>query len=337
MKAVDYTTLLDADDHARSGGPARLAIDIDRVYRDRDSVRYRSRNTSNGYRREVMRVAGEGLLLSTDCSAGEERVSRQIVSESDWVHLQFRMDGDGHESLSTSLFVATPPQSCIVTRYPRDTLIDRKMSGSGRWRYVCLFLRPQDVVSLIDASPKQFPEAAAWLAAAGQRVPRSQVLPLTPAMAAAARDVISCEYFGVSRRGFMRGKSLELLSSVVEGLAALSQSEGPVQLSRLDREKVAQARRLLETEELQAWTLGALARQVGLNRSKLAAGFKALYGMSVRRYWRDANLDRTRELLAAGEISVTEAALSMGYSDPYSFTRAFSRRFGSLPREAKKA
>jgi hypothetical protein len=51
-----------------------------------------------------MRVAGAGLLLSTDCSAGEERISRQIVSDWDWIHVQFRMDGDGYESLSTSNF-----------------------------------------------------------------------------------------------------------------------------------------------------------------------------------------------------------------------------------------
>jgi len=82
-------------------------------------------------------------------------------------------------------------------------------------------------------------------------------------------------------------------------------------------------------------TLAALARRVGLNRTKLALGFKEIYGTSVQAYWRDARLSRARELLQNAGARVTDIALTLGYSELSSFTRAFSRRYGVLPKALK--
>ena len=82
-------------------------------------------------------------------------------------------------------------------------------------------------------------------------------------------------------------------------------------------------------------TLSNLARKVGINRTKLALGFKAVYEVTVQTFWRNAKLDRALQMLREDEVSVTEVALSLGYSELSSFTRAFTRRFGMVPRQCK--
>jgi AraC-like DNA-binding protein len=132
----------------------------------------------------------------------------------------------------------------------------------------------------------------------------------------------------------MRAKSLELLSTVLDALDD-SKPEWQVKLSSADFRKISRARQIMTTELEATLTLAELAHRVGLNRTKLALGFKGVYGTSVQAYWRDAKLDRARELLRAGDLPVTEVALSLGYSELSSFTRAFTRRFGVLPRDCR--
>ena len=89
-------------------------------------------------------------------------------------------------------------------------------------------------------------------------------------------------------------------------------------------------------EELETpLSLASLARRVGLNRTKLAQGFKATYGDSVHAYWRDLRLTHARELLKSGRVSVTEAAFSAGYADISAFTRAFTNKFRVGPKGFK--
>jgi AraC-like DNA-binding protein len=196
-------------------------------------------------------------------------------------------------------------------------------------------MRPQGVQSLLDATSSQFPEPAAWIAADGHREWEARVLPLGARMSLAANDVLSCSYTGLARRSYMRGKAIEMISAVVDGLEAQAAAPTSTKLSSQDRAKVALAFDLLQDDDGAHWTIGTLARRVGLNRTKLAAAFKQVYGMPIRKYWREANLDRARDLLESGRVSVTDVALDMGYADTYSFTRAFSQRFGVLPSACK--
>jgi AraC-like DNA-binding protein len=78
-------------------------------------------------------------------------------------------------------------------------------------------------------------------------------------------------------------------------------------------------------------TLEMVARQVGINRTKLALGFKQVFGVTVGEYLREHRLDLAREALEQQTRSVGEVAAMAGYCDAGSFTKAFRARYGSLP------
>jgi AraC family transcriptional regulator, transcriptional activator of the genes for pyochelin and ferripyochelin receptors len=334
MNVINYRDLLE---NAQPNQVAALSdADAPDVYQDKNNLVFRSRTGATSLYREVMRIGDDALLLASDCRGGLDATAGQVIDDSDWIHIQIRLDGGGYEHLPDAGTVATPHRSCIVARYPKDCVIERRIIADSRRRFVCLFMRPKELTGLLDIASTDLPERAAWLGMEGQQDLRASVLPLVAPLSHPANDVLSCSYAGVARRGFMRAKAIEIIAAVVKELQSQAPDERPDQrLSSQDRAKIAIAYSLLHDEEGIPWTIGGLARRVGLNRSKLSEGFRQVYGAPIRKYWRDTNLDRARSLLESGEVSVTEVALSMGYSDAYSFTRAFMRRFGVLPSACK--
>ena len=94
--------------------------------------------------------------------------------------------------------------------------------------------------------------------------------------------------------------------------------------------RLCQARVILETDADPAWTIAAVARQVGLSPFHLIRCFRALFGVTPHQLRTKARLERAQRLLGAGR-SVTDACLSVGFSSPGSFSHLFGRRVGVAP------
>ncbi|MBI1199003.1 MAG: helix-turn-helix domain-containing protein [Phenylobacterium sp.] len=331
MQVTDYRTLIDPT--KTYGGLAST----DGVYAAGDGVQYRSSEHDGLFFHEAVRLSDEAYLLATEVAPTEDSRHIQVVDGDDWLHLQFRFKGGGFERVGAEHTVETPERSCIISRYPEGSMISREIRRADTWKYACLYLQPTAFTGLLDMPEDALPEGASWLGAARHEGFRSDTLPLTPAMMAPLSDIFSCAYRGPVRRAYMRAKSLEILSTLVHALdrPASAEGRGGVKLSASDLAKLAQAREVMLEDLENGMSLATLARRVGLNRTKLALGFKAIYGDSVQAFWRDARLIRARELLQSGEVGVTEAAFTVGYAEISSFTRAFTRKFGVLPKAYK--
>jgi|SRR5580693_4726178 AraC family transcriptional activator of pyochelin receptor len=331
----DFTTLLDAtvvEQVIPSG-----SVPAQGLYQAPDGVQFRTADRNSQLVQEVVQLAEGAFLFACDYSPPAELLHRQVLNDSDWIHIQFRLNGGGSECVSDTEVIETPARSCVVIRYPKDSLVDRTAHLTDSFRVACLLLNPKALTKLLDTPASRLPTQTLWIAQENQLELRARVLPLTSTMRLAVNDVLSCTYRHAARRMYMRAKSLELLSSVVQALgnAPVHPSRPKIVLSSLDMSKLEKARRLMLDELENSMTLGALARRVGLNRTKLALGFKEVFGVPVQAYWRAERLNRARELLQGGKARVTDVALSLGYSEVSSFARAFSRKFGLLPRSLR--
>jgi AraC-like DNA-binding protein len=74
-----------------------------------------------------------------------------------------------------------------------------------------------------------------------------------------------------------------------------------------------------------------LVRAVGLNHCRLNKGFREVYGSTVFGYLRQTRLLEAKRLMENDGMSVTEAALNVGYSSISSFSNAFLVYFGVRP------
>lgn len=154
-------------------------------------------------------------------------------------------------------------------------------------------------------------------------------VPLSAELFDIARSILGCGIREPKLRDlFMRAKSLEALALTL----AIVTRTGPagMRLSMRERERLDEARRLIEASYADPWTIETLAATVGLSETKLKMGFREVIGKSVRTYLRDVRMDHAERLLHEGR-SVTEAALACGYGSLSYFSKAFFQSKGIAP------
>ncbi|CAM3272029.1 AraC family transcriptional regulator [Paenibacillus lupini] len=87
----------------------------------------------------------------------------------------------------------------------------------------------------------------------------------------------------------------------------------------------------METHYAEGITVTDIAQLTGMHRSHLSSRFKHSFGMSPREYLIKLRMERAEEMLHNRTLSITEISLSLGYSDLYTFSRAFCTYYGMSP------
>ncbi|MGX1744157.1 helix-turn-helix transcriptional regulator [Bosea sp. NPDC055353] len=144
-----------------------------------------------------------------------------------------------------------------------------------------------------------------------------------------ALQMAECQVGEALRPLYLAGKALELGALVLDRMLG-ERPTRPARLSPRLREQVHAARdRLLETLR-EPPGLAELARESGLNPTKLTSAFRAEFGASVFEYLQEQRLQQAYAMIASGETSIAVAAFQVGYS-PAHFSGLFRKRFGIAP------
>ncbi|WP_231570286.1 AraC family transcriptional regulator [Achromobacter sp. RTa] len=173
-------------------------------------------------------------------------------------------------------------------------------------------------------------ELAALLRAPGGQAYADANLRVAPAMQALGNQMLACPVQGALRRMYLSGKALELTALALGALQPAPSVAPAHGMTRGDVERLHHARDLVAGNLQDPPSLPELARLAGVNVNKLTTGFRKLFGTSVYAYVRERRMEQAHALLAAGELSVSEAAYACGYTDSH-FTKVFQRRYGTLP------
>ena len=160
---------------------------------------------------------------------------------------------------------------------------------------------------------------------------------MSPPMHAVLQQILHCPYRHETKQLFLEGKALELVALQIDQWVALEQGERPSQgLKAADTERVYEAANILLRELVNPPSIVTLAHRVSLNEHKLKVGFRQMFETTVFGYVRAQRLEQARQLLVAGDITVTQAALSVGYASQGHFAAAFRKRFGVNPRSLRQ-
>jgi AraC family transcriptional regulator, arabinose operon regulatory protein len=79
-----------------------------------------------------------------------------------------------------------------------------------------------------------------------------------------------------------------------------------------------------------------IARAVNLSPGRLAHLFKSEMGVSPKRYLNNIRLEKARECLENGVLSVKEIASEVGIPNVSRLCRSFKARYGATPKEYRK-
>jgi len=156
----------------------------------------------------------------------------------------------------------------------------------------------------------------------------------TPAMQVALQQILNCPYQGMMKRMYLESKVLELMVLLVEEDVAARQGKNDTfSLKSDDVERIHHAKEILLNNLNNPPSLIELARQVGLNDCTLKRGFRLVFGTTVFGYLHHHRLEQARKLLVSGEISISKAARSVGFTSRSYFATAFRKKFGINPKE----
>lgn len=88
-------------------------------------------------------------------------------------------------------------------------------------------------------------------------------------------------------------------------------------------------------EELEnaAYGVPQLAASIGMSQMQLYRKLKAIVGDTPSQFIRKFRLERAKELLMNPELTISEVAYQVGFSDPNYFSRVFHKEFGGPPNQ----
>ena len=97
------------------------------------------------------------------------------------------------------------------------------------------------------------------------------------------------------------------------------------------RTPIQKAMGLIQERYWDRLSLTSLARLVGMSKYHLSHRFRELSGITVRDYLLGVRVERAKELLAAQEVSISEVAQMVGFSDLPRLDKVFKRHTGLSP------
>jgi AraC-like DNA-binding protein len=111
----------------------------------------------------------------------------------------------------------------------------------------------------------------------------------------------------------------------------------PQPLRQKDSELLAVIHRHHSQTLPEALTVKQLAGLVPLSESRLRARFRETFGLSLGEYLHGLRLQEAVAMMRHSQASLTEVALSCGFSSSSSFSRAFKHWAGTTPRAFRQA
>lgn len=134
-----------------------------------------------------------------------------------------------------------------------------------------------------------------------------------------------------SGRDAILGRLIEVMLIETLRRAATGWSPHAGLLGGLAHPQLARALAHIHADVARGWTVGELARQVGMSRSVFARRFSEAVGVAPVEYLLDWRMALAKDALMRGDGTLQEIALAVGYQSASAFSTAFSHRVGQPP------
>ena len=98
-------------------------------------------------------------------------------------------------------------------------------------------------------------------------------------------------------------------------------------------EKVRQA--IMENLDDEYYGIPEICRDVAMSRSNLHLKLKSLTGRSTSHFIRAVRLSEAQKMLRTSDMTISEVAFAVGFSDPSYFSRTYREEFGQNPKSSR--
>ncbi len=149
-----------------------------------------------------------------------------------------------------------------------------------------------------------------------------------PRIQALAAEMLSPMVGGQAGNLLLGAQATELLARAMHALSHHVKLGSPVDQKRT---RIQLTKDLIDSDLRYPWNIAELARRAGSSRRSFNLRFRTAFGVSAIDYLRTRRLEAAREALVYQNLTVTEAADLVGYTNPANFATAFRKHFGFAP------
>lgn len=125
---------------------------------------------------------------------------------------------------------------------------------------------------------------------------------------------------------------LTRLSKIYELFGNLSKNVNTKNLPSQESNWIMRSIEFMETHYGEGITVDDVAKFVGLHRSYFTTKFTLQMHKTPKRFLTDCKMNLAAKMIEENYYTITEIAHSLGYSDLYSFSKAFKNYFGVSPK-----
>ncbi|WP_231714180.1 helix-turn-helix domain-containing protein [Desulfosarcina ovata] len=155
---------------------------------------------------------------------------------------------------------------------------------------------------------------------------------ITPSMHMILQQIIHCPYQGAGHRIFIEAKAMELIACKLDQLnPSIRKQEKTARLKSCDIDRIHYAGELLVKNLQSPPNIIELSKAIGVSRTKLYHDFNLLYGTTPTEYLRFKRIEKAKRMVQNKNLSLTQIAYSLGYSNSSHFAKAFREHFGMPP------
>jgi AraC-like DNA-binding protein len=266
-------------------------------------------------------------------------VTESIYNKDTWISVEgdrffkFRVLLSGTLLRKTGDTLAKAPEGSLFVS-PGTARAGFYIAGNEPIRMVALHCRPELLTRVLGLNPGDIPLPLDKFFVPGQEEIEQRLSPVSDVIQTArllsnSRGEVKAALVGPYREYL----SMQLLMHVLKALDDREGGRGASSTLRpRDLDRIYAAREFLSRNYVKPPTISTLARFLGINQTKLKAGFKEVTRTTIYEFILECRMKRAAALLHSGEFAVAEVAYAVGYSYPANFTHAFKKYHGTLPR-----
>ena len=158
-------------------------------------------------------------------------------------------------------------------------------------------------------------------------------MPITPRMRSVIQRIQHPATDQIVGSLFLEAQILDLLSMMFA--RPNSPSSSGYSLSGTDLERIHRVQEILMSRLTDPPTLAELSKSVGTNEFKLKQGFKEVFGTTPYAYHLQHKLELARSYVLDTDLTISQIAYEVGYSDPAHLTNAFRKQYGIPPTDLR--
>ena len=281
--------------------------------------------------RDYISFSNDLRVLLSDFEYKEE--TRGKADGVDLLKFHFKLTGKNRVCFNNRDEILAETGSSVVAFHPKGLLKDDWYAAKARERSLTLCCSPAQLAEALHLDADELPKPIKNYMLDGAVDFFVQQLPLTARMTRVIEDMMNPPYGRQLRHIHAEARSLDLICIILDLLSGQSDDDGGgVRLSRKDVEALNGVRDYLRYAYADPPRMPQLSCQFGLNRTKMAEGFKFLFGETVFEHIQRLRMERARELLLETDWPLWRVGEAVGYDRQSSFSAAFRVRYGYAPK-----